>query len=98
MEEPSELSPPNRYAIRESMPKDIVEEVHAILRARNGRVDMSPRLPLGSGGLGLDSIALVEVLVECEEVFGVTMAAEALAGSPLTVGSLIEALQARVRR
>jgi acyl carrier protein len=80
------------------MPKDVIEQVHAILRARNRHVELSPQLPLGAEGLGLDSIAMVEVLLECEEIFGVAVAADAFAGSPLTVGSLIEALQARVRK
>jgi acyl carrier protein len=76
--------------------ESIGKGVHAILRARNGRVELRPDLPLGADGVGLDSIALVEVLLECEETFGVVIAAEILAGSPLTVGSLIEQLQARV--
>jgi len=59
-------------------------------------VELRPGLPLGAGGIGLDSIALVEVLLECEETFGVAIAAEALAGSALTVGSLIEYLRMRV--
>jgi acyl carrier protein len=70
--------------------------VHAILRARNRHVELRPGLPLGADGVGLDSIALVEVLLECEETFGIVIAAEVLAGAPLTVGSLIEQLQERV--
>jgi acyl carrier protein len=74
----------------------IGEGVHAILQARNRHVVLRPDLPLGADGVGLDSIALVEVLLECEETFGIVIAAEVLAGSALTVGSLIEQLQARV--
>jgi hypothetical protein len=53
-------------------------------------------LPLGAGGLGLDSIALAELVLECEERFGLASAAEILAGPPLTVGGLAAALRASV--
>jgi acyl carrier protein len=43
---------------------------------------------LGTGGLGLDSLALAEVLVAYEERFGVS-ATELLEGEPITVGLLI---------
>ncbi|HEV7238419.1 MAG TPA: phosphopantetheine-binding protein [Thermoanaerobaculia bacterium] len=79
------------------MPEDTIERIHAILRARNRHVELHPRLLLGTDGLGLDSIALVEVLLECEEAFGVVIATEVLAASPLTVGLLIDAVQARVQ-
>jgi acyl carrier protein len=72
-------------------------QVNLILCAHNRAVELRPDLPLGGGGLGLDSIALVEVLVECEEQFGVTIAAEMLDQSSLTVGSLVERIQALVR-
>lgn len=60
--------------------------------AREG-VDLPEDLRLGAGGLGLDSIALVELLLECEQRFGAPMAAELLEGPPLTLGHLL----ARVR-
>ena len=47
-------------------------------------------LPLASGGLGLDSIALVELLLDCEERFGTLGIEELLAGPPLTVGRLVD--------
>jgi len=78
------------------MPEDTVERIHAILRKRNRHADLHPGLVLGADGLGLDSIALVEVLLECEETFGVTIATDLLAASPLTVGVLIDAVQAQV--
>jgi acyl carrier protein len=70
----------------------------AILRARNSNVDLRPELALGSGGMDLDSIALVEVLLECETEFGVEIAAEMLSASSLTVGSLLERIQTLVQR
>jgi acyl carrier protein len=78
------------------MANHVVEGVHGILRGRNGHIELSSDLPLGASGLGLDSIAMVEVLLECEELFGVAIAGDALALPSLTVGSLIEALQVRV--
>jgi acyl carrier protein len=52
-------------------------------------------LRLGAGGLGLDSIAMVEMLLECERRFGVPMAG-LLEGAPLTVGLLIAHARAAV--
>ncbi|MGZ7080241.1 MAG: phosphopantetheine-binding protein [Thermoanaerobaculia bacterium] len=79
------------------MGKDVVALVHAILRTRNRHIELIPDLRLGADGLGLDSIALVEVLLECEEAFGVALAADALSAPSLTVGFLIETLQARIQ-
>lgn len=69
---------------------EVSASVYSILRARSPGVDLTHDLPLGAGGLGLDSIALVEVLLECEEVFAADLATETLAADPLTVGALIE--------
>jgi len=68
--------------------------VYAILEARHPGVELHAGTPLGRGGVGLDSIAIVEVLLECEDRFGVEMAADALDHSPLTVGALVERIQA----
>jgi acyl carrier protein len=67
--------------------------VHAILRKRNAHVELTPELPLGGNGLGLDSISLVEVLLDCELEFGVNIAAELLAEPSITVGALIASIQ-----
>ncbi len=78
----------------------IDDSVLDLLRARSplaGRLDpasgLAAELPLGSGGLGLDSIALVELLLEVEQRFEVAVAAELLAGPPLTVGGLLAHLR-----
>lgn len=74
----------------------ITAAIAEILRAR-GRDAVTADTLLGEGGLALDSIAIVEVLLECEERFGVSMAAELLAGEPLTVSRIaahVAALQA----
>ena len=77
---------------------EVLSEVHAILGARNPGVELRADVPLGGGGLGLDSIALVEVLLECEERFGVIIVAEMLDRPSLTVGSLVERIEALVDR
>lgn len=78
------------------MTTSTVERVYAILSPRNPRIELAPGLPLGPEGLGLDSIALVDVLLECEQAFRVELASELLAGEPLTIGLLVDALQARL--
>lgn len=76
------------------MADETMSRIHAILRRRSRDIELRPDLPLGTGGLGLDSIALVEVLLECEEAFGVVLAAEMLDGAALTVGLLTERTRA----
>jgi acyl carrier protein len=66
---------------------DIAEEVRALLRARAPLGVLSDDVYLGSEGLGLDSIAIAEVLLDCEERWGVD--AEELLGERITVGALI---------
>lgn len=50
---------------------------------------LADEMPLAVGGVGLDSIALVELLLDCEQRFGLRSTAELLAGPPLTVGDLV---------
>ena len=59
---------------------------HAVVKIRED-------MPLGQGGLALDSIAIVEVLLACEERFGIVIATELLAGEPLTVARLARRVQ-----
>lgn len=74
-------------------PDSTTQTVHALLRERaplaQDRFDLSDDLPLGPGGLGLDSIALVELLIECERRFGIPRPTDLLEVSPLTVGRLV---------
>lgn len=72
------------------------ETLARLLRARCalGAVAGAPdELPLGTGGLGMDSIAIAELLIECAERFGVAVPIDLLAGEPLTVGRLAEHLR-----
>lgn len=47
---------------------------------------------LGGGGLGLDSIAIAEVLIACEERFGIDVAD--LLGEPITIARIVERVEA----
>jgi acyl carrier protein len=68
-----------------------------LLRSRGCEQELSEELPLGPGGLGLDSIGMVELLLQCEARFSVAVAAELLAGEPLTIGRLAACIRSRVR-
>ena len=45
-------------------------------------------IPLGTGGAGLDSIALVDLILACEAEFGTSLPAELLGQGPITIASL----------
>jgi acyl carrier protein len=60
--------------------------------------DLPEDLSLGSNGLGLDSIALVELLLACEEHFSLPFPAALIDRAPLTIGHLIEHVLAERRR
>jgi len=81
---------------------DLADSVRDLLLARSPLAckdaGLADDLPLGTGGLGLDSIALAELLLECEARFGLATAAELLAGPPLTVGRLVAHVRAVVAR
>lgn len=66
------------------------EEIRELLRSRvplaRALDDLPDSLQLGAGGLGLDSIALVELLLECEERFHLPPSLPLLEGPPLTIG------------
>ena len=66
-----------------------------ILRNRGVRAEsIAPATPLGGDGLGLDSIAIAEVLLDCEMRFGVNVA-DLLSGEAITFGALAERLERR---
>jgi len=80
----------------------IDDAVRELLRSRSplarDRADLPDGLRLGTGGLALDSIALVELLLDCERRFGIKAATELLEGEPLTVGGLIAHVRAAAGR
>lgn len=76
---------------------DVGLAVRAALRAvapsRCAGRDLPDQLQLGSQGLGLDSIAIVEFLVRLEEELGVPFPEALLSDGPLTIGRLAEHLR-----
>jgi hypothetical protein len=58
------------------------------------REQLADDVSLGSGGLGLDSIEIVEVLLACDDNGGAGTARieELLEGGPITIGRLIDHL------
>lgn len=75
--------------------------VQDIVRSRASRIVADGALPgdvvLGADGLGLDSIAIAEVLLECEHRFGVSTLA-LLEGEPLTLTRLVTHLIASLQQ
>lgn len=71
---------------------DVGAEVRSLIRMHAAaplpESGLGDDVPLGEGGLGLDSIALLELILACEERFGLPPSPELLA-APLTVGRLI---------
>lgn len=80
------------------LPVPTAEALHELLRAHSplaaSHAALPAELPLGAGGLGLDSIAVVELLLACERRFGIAPSTELLAGPPLTVAGLLAHLRA----
>lgn len=70
----------------------IEQIVRDIVRARTSRAvpthELTGDVSLGSEGLGLDSISIAEVLLDCQQRFGVNMI-PLLEGEPLTVSRLV---------
>lgn len=79
-----------------SATKSLPLMIQEIVRARASRAvageELVPDAPLGAGGLGLDSIAIAEVLIDCEQRFGVPVAG-LLEGEPLTLRRLVSHLE-----
>jgi acyl carrier protein len=77
--------------------RDLVRSRAPLARAQS---ELADGLRLGPGGLGMDSIALVELLLDCEQRFGLRPGswkpAELLEGPPVTVGRLVAHLRATV--
>jgi acyl carrier protein len=82
-------------------PASIETIVWDIVRARASRLADSAVLPadvaIGGDGLGLDSIAIAEVLLDCEEHFGVSVIS-LLEGEPLTLTRLTNHLRASLQQ
>jgi hypothetical protein len=78
------------------------EAVRDLIRRRAPGVaaaaELSDNLRLGSGGAGLDSITVVELLLDCAQCFVVPVPVDLLDGAPLTVGRLVAGVRAALLR
>lgn len=68
-----------------------------IVRARAPHSELSDDATFGADGLGLDSISMAEVLLECQDRFGVDVHA-LLEGEPLTLRRLIAHVTAQLEQ
>lgn len=75
---------------------NIAEGVADVIRSHGVSAPIPTGALLGADGLGLDSVAIAEVLLDCESRFGVQLA-DLLSGPPLTVGELTDAVTARTK-
>lgn len=68
--------------------------VREIVRKRAAHAPdlLTPDTTLGSGGIGLDSISLAEVLLDCQQKFNVSVTS-LLEGEPLTLRRLVAHLE-----
>jgi acyl carrier protein len=72
------------------------ETIREVLRKHGHRVPGDADLSLGEDGLALDSIAMVELLLDLEERFGVAIADDLLQPNrTVTVGSIAAYVRAR---
>jgi acyl carrier protein len=76
-------------------PREIVLQ---IVRAHVSAGRIGDDDPLGADGLGLDSIAIAEVLLECEVRLGAPVSELLEARGPLTVARIAEHLEAAAAR
>ena len=84
-----------------SVEAEVEDAVLDLIRSRSPLSEsreLAGDLRLGAGGLGLDSIALVELLLDCERRLGLANVAELLEGPPLTVGLLVAHARAAAGR
>ena len=75
-------------------PDDVRALILAHVEAPMAPEDLADELPLGEGGVGLDSIAIVELLLEGEERWDVAVL-DLIEGPPLRVGDVVEHFAAR---
>lgn len=75
--------------------------VREIVRARASGAVAAQEFPLdttlGADGLGLDSIAIAEVLLDCQQRFGISVTS-LIEGEPLTLGRILAHIGARLEQ
>ena len=69
------------------------ETIRQILRERGHDAAAGADRPLGANGIGLDSISLVELLLEIDARFGVALAESLLQDDALTIGAIARAVR-----
>ncbi len=74
---------------------DLTATVRRIVAKHAPAAALDDDVPLGGDGIGLDSIAIAEVLIDCESRFGVEIA-DLLGGEPVTIRRIVERLGAAV--
>lgn len=80
-----------------STEEDVRQVVLKHLGSRASGDHLPADLPLGESGAGLDSIALIEMLLDCEAVFGVPLVQSLLEDGPVTVERIAAAVTAARR-
>lgn len=77
--------------------EDVRQVVQRHLGGGAGLDHLPADLPLGETGAGLDSIALVETLIDCESAFGVPLVDALLQEGTVTVAAITAAIAAARR-
>ena len=75
---------------------DSSNDVRAVIRRQaslSDDVGLPDDLALGSSGLGLDSVAIVELLLACELACGVRLGGDVFESTGVTVGALVSAVR-----
>lgn len=71
--------------------------IRNLIARHRGTVDeasaLNPDLSLGPEGVGFDSVALVEMLLTCEQMFGVRLPADVFERQALTIRSVGDAIE-----
>ena len=73
---------------------DVAHEVRSIIKSRSPSArttgELADDLKLYDGGLDLDSLSLIELILECEKRFTVKISREFLDAGNFTLGALID--------
>lgn len=74
----------------------VADDVRSVIRRHVASArdqDLPDTLPLGGDGLGLDSVAIVELLLACEAACGVRLPPDVFEGAEVTVGAIVRAVE-----
>ena len=79
---------------RTAVARFVLEALAAVCPGAPAGDELDDATRLGSEGLGLDSVEVVEVLLACEERYGIAVDG-LLEGEPLTIGRIVDHFAAR---